>query len=116
MMMVMRLTNNVSARAIQVYQSSIGAIQELDREIIIIFTSSTDGSSSTEAFSVLHDKGVAVEVVSLCPKMDLIAILTANGKIFTLCMTVHALVITFAHPLLLFHALLSTTAMLMMMQ
>lgn len=32
------------------------------------------------AFSVLHDKALAVDQVALCPKMDLAAVLMADGK------------------------------------
>lgn len=35
---------------------------------------------SPQHFSVLYDKAVAVESVSLCPKMDLIAIVTVDGE------------------------------------
>jgi hypothetical protein len=31
-------------------------------------------------FNVLHDKSVAVNRVALCPKMDLIAVITTDGK------------------------------------
>jgi hypothetical protein len=34
---------------------------------------------SPPAFSVLHDKALAVERVALCPKMDLAAVLMADG-------------------------------------
>lgn len=34
---------------------------------------------SPPAFSVLHDKALAVEQVALCPKMDLAAVLMADG-------------------------------------
>lgn len=34
---------------------------------------------SPAAFSVLHDKALPVERVALCPKMDLAAVLMADG-------------------------------------
>ncbi len=34
---------------------------------------------SPPAFSVLHDKALAVDQVALCPKMDLAAVLMADG-------------------------------------
>lgn len=40
----------------------------------------TGAPPSPPAFSVLHDKPLAVDQVALCPKMDLAAVLMADGK------------------------------------
>lgn len=43
----------------------------------------TGAAPSPAAFSVLHDKALPVERVALCPKMDLAAVLMADGAWFT---------------------------------
>ncbi len=41
-------------------------------------------AARSRAFSVLHDKTVAVAKVALCPKMDLLALLAADGSLVVL--------------------------------